>query len=296
MRALRLAAALVVALATAALAPTASAAPPSPTIHVLTTISTFTSFVRAVGGSRVDVASIVPVGASPEDFQPTPDAIERLHNADILVENGAGLEAWLARTVDDARNAHLRVVVGTDGLALVDRNPHAWMDPVLAKHYVAAIRDALAALDPAHRAEFARNAAAYDRQLEALRAEIAQRVAAIPPVSRNMIVFHDAWRYYGDRFGLRIVGAIELSPGQEPNPQQIGRLVDLAHRLHVRAVFAEPEYSDKLARTLAESAGISTVEDLYDDSIGGDPRVTDYLSMLRYDTATIVHALGGGGR
>jgi zinc transport system substrate-binding protein len=108
-----------------------------------------------------------------------------------------------------------------------------------------------------------------------------------------MIVFHNAWQYYDDRFGLRTLGVIEPSPGQEPNPAYVASLVGLARRHHVRAVFAEPEYSPKLVQTLAQSAGIATVEDLYDDSIGTDPRVYDYDSMLRYDTSVIAKALGG---
>jgi zinc transport system substrate-binding protein len=108
-----------------------------------------------------------------------------------------------------------------------------------------------------------------------------------------MIVFHNAWQYYDDRFGLRTIGVLELSPGQEPNPQYISQLITLAKANHVRAVFAEPEYSPKLVDALAESAGISTVENLYDDSLGMNPRVGTYEDMLRYDTATIVHALGG---
>ena len=108
-----------------------------------------------------------------------------------------------------------------------------------------------------------------------------------------MIVFHNAWQYYDDRFGLRTVGVVELSPGQEPNPQYIAKLIGLAKSAHVRAVFAEPEYSPKLVQSLAQSAGIATIESLYDDSIGNDPRVRTYEDMLRYDTATIVRALGG---
>ncbi len=237
--------------------------------------------------------SLVPVGASPEDYEPTPGDIARLAQADVLFENGVGLESWLARTIDNAKNPHLRIVVLSDGLPKKDTNPHLWMDPVLARGYVRAIRDALSAADPAGRATFTRNAAAYDARLIRLQRDIAAKIATIPPPSRMMIVFHNAWQYYDDRFGLRTLGIVELSPGQEPNPQYIGHLVDVARANHVRAVFAEPEYSPKLVRALAESAGIKTVENLYDDSIGADPRVHDYESMLRYDTNVIVTALGG---
>ena len=269
--------------------PGSAAAP----VAVLTTISTFNSFVTAVGGTRVRVESLVPVGVSPEDYQPTPADIARLHGAQLLIENGLGLEAWLARTIENARNPNLRLVVASDGLPAKGGNPHLWMDPELARGYVRAIRDALARIDPADRALFARNAQAYDRQLLGLEREIAKRIATIPPASRTMIVFHNAWQYYDDRFGLRTLGVIELAPGQEPNPSYVAGLVRLARANHVRAVFAEPEYSPKLIQTLAESAGIKTIENLYDDSIGTDPRVHDYPSMLRYDTGVIVKALGG---
>jgi ABC-type Zn uptake system ZnuABC Zn-binding protein ZnuA len=257
------------------------------------TISTFESFARAVGGDRVTVDSLVPIGASPEDYQPSPPDIDKLHAADILIENGVGLEVWLDRTVENAKNASLAIVTATKGLPVKNGNPHLWMDPELARGYVRNIRDAFVARDPAGKAVYLRNAAAYDAKLVELEREIARKVATIPSASRSMIVFHNAWQYYDDRFGLRTIGVLELSPGQEPNPQYVSQLIGLAKSNHVRAVFAEPEYSPKLVDSLAESAGISTVENLYDDSLGTDAHVLTYESMLRYDTDTIVRALGG---
>jgi ABC-type Zn uptake system ZnuABC Zn-binding protein ZnuA len=262
-------------------------------LRVLVTITTFESFARAVGGNRISVSSLVPVGASPEDYQPTPADIAKVHDTDVLIENGLGLETWLARTLDNAKNANLVTVTETDGLPAKNGNPHLWMDPQLARAYVRKIRDALTARDPAGRDVYAKNAAVYDASLVALEHQIAASIKTIPAASRAMIVFHNAWQYYDDRFGLRTIGVVELSPGQEPNPQYLSTLITLAKKQHVRAVFAEPEYSPKLIRTLADSAGIQTVQALYDDSIGTDPRVTDYSSMLRFDTATIVKALGG---
>ena len=262
-------------------------------IRVLTTISTFNSLVESVGGPRVLVESLVPVGASPEDYEPTPTDIEKISHADVLIENGLGLEAWLARTIDNAKNDNLRIVVASKGLPHKGNNPHLWMDPVLAQSYVAAIRDGLIAQEPRNKSLFERNAKATDGRLARLQKEIAGRIATIPPQSRTMIIFHNAFEYYNARFGLRTIGVIETSPGQEPNPQQLHDLVQLARANHVRAVFAEPEYSPKLVQALAESAGIKTIQDLYDDSIGTNPLVRGYESMLRYDTRVIVQALGG---
>jgi zinc/manganese transport system substrate-binding protein len=276
---------------------TACGAPSHPAgggpIRVVTTISTFNSFVTRVGGKLVSVSSLVPVGASPEDYQPTPADIGRLRDAQILVENGVGLEVWLARTVENAKNPAPRIVVASDGLPKKGNNPHLWMDPELARGYVTAIRDALVAQDPPNRKTYEDNAAAYILSLQTLERQIRARLATIPPESRAMLVFHNAWQYYNDRFGLRTVGVIELAPGQEPNPQYLAELVRTARANHVRAVFAEPEYSPKLVQALAESAGIKTVENLYDDSIGTNQRVHDYESMLRWDTEVIVKALGG---
>lgn len=260
-------------------------------IRVVTTFSTLNSFVEGVGGNRVSVQNLVPVGASPEEYQPSPQDVATLSQAQLVVENGTGIEAWLQHTIQSAGNSSMKLLVLSDGLPHIDHNPHLWMDPVLARAYVGKVRAALVQLDPAHKKEYDRNAKAYDARIVALQAWIAKRLAKIPRKQRAMIVFHNAWDYFDRRFHVRNVGVIELSPGQDPNPAYIGHLIDLARRYNVRAVFSEPEYSPKLADTLAKSAGIRIVSNLYDDSIGNDPRVHDYLSMLRYDTDVIVGAL-----
>lgn len=260
-------------------------------IQVVTTFSTLNSFVEGVGGDRVHVQNLVPVGASPENYQPSPQDIAALSRAQLVVQNGAGIEAWLQHTIQSASNSNMKLVVLSDGLPKIDHNPHLWMDPVYARAYVLKIRDALVQLDPAHKSEYERNASAYDAKIAALQKWIAAQIATIPPRHRAMIIFHNAFDYYDRRFGLQTIGVIELSPGQDPNPAYIGNLVDLARAHQVRAVFSEPEYSPKLAQTLAKSAGVRVVTNLYDDSIGTDPRVNNYISMLRYDTGVIVQAL-----
>ena len=249
------------------------------------------SFVEAVGGDRVSVQNLVPVGASPETYQPTPHDIATLSGAQMIVQNGLGIEAWLARTLDNAGNTSAARVTLSDGMPHIGNNPHLWMDPVNARTYVEKIRVALSALDPQGAKIYARNAAAYDAKLDTLQRWITGQVATLPPSHRAMIIFHNAFDYYNRRFGIQTIGVIELSPGQDPNPAYVASLVRTARVHNVRAVFAEPEYSPKLAQTLAKSAGIRIVSDLYDDSLGTDSRVSDYLSMLHYDTTTIVHAL-----
>ncbi|MBV8283236.1 MAG: zinc ABC transporter substrate-binding protein [Candidatus Eremiobacteraeota bacterium] len=260
-------------------------------VKVVTTISTLNSLVKGVGGDRVSVQNIVPVGASPETFQPAPQDVALVADAQLLVENGAGLETWLEKTLSNAANANLKTVVGSDGLSVVNDNPHLWMDPVNAKHYVLQIRDGLVAVDPTHADEYRKNADAYNKKLDALQKSIQAKIDTIPPAHRYMIVFHNAFQYYNARFGLNTLGFVERNPGQEPNPQQIAGLIDLAKQHGVKAVFSEPEYSPKLLYSIAQGAGVHVVENLYDDSIGTDPRVGTYPAMLQFDTDTIVASL-----
>jgi ABC-type Zn uptake system ZnuABC Zn-binding protein ZnuA len=283
--------ALVVALCACSSNSAATASSPDSRIVVMTSISTFNSFVEGVGGSHVRVQSLVPIGASPEDYQPTPQDEATLSQAAIFVENGAGLETWIGKTIANTGSSKLKVVVCTDGLPVKLGNPHLWMDPQFAKHYVDKIREALVAQDPAHADEYRANAGAYNAKLDDLTKRIAARINTIPKSQRAMIVFHNAWQYYNDRFGIETLGFIETNPGQEPNPQQIAHLIDVAKSRHLRAIFSEPEYSPKLAQQIAGNANIKIVDNLYDDSIATNGKVRDYVSMLNYDTDVIVKAL-----
>jgi ABC-type Zn uptake system ZnuABC Zn-binding protein ZnuA len=286
-----IAAVLAFALAACSQNASTSTASSGQKIRIATTISTLNSLVEGVGGALVQVQNIVPIGASPETFQPAPQDVAVVANAQLLVENGAGLEAWLGKTLGDSGNANLRTVVCTDGLPVSNDNPHLWMDPVYAQQYVRKIRDGLIAIDPQHAAQYRRNASVYEARIERLKTSIQRKISTLPPSHRYMIVFHNAFYYYNKRFGLNTLGFVERNPGQEPNPQQIANLIDLAKSHGVRAVFSEPEYSPKLLYSIAAGAGVKVVENLYDDSIGTDPRVSNYISMLEYDTDIIVKSL-----
>ncbi|HXW76395.1 MAG TPA: metal ABC transporter substrate-binding protein [Candidatus Eremiobacteraceae bacterium] len=258
------------------------------------TISTLCSLVSAVGGPDIQVHTIVPVGASPETYEPTPSDIVTVSHAAIIFENGEGLEAWLQRLINASDAPNVRDVVLADGIPAAARasgNPHLWMDPVYAQTYVREIEAGLAAVDPSRAADFQGNETVELARLAKLDRWIAAQVATIPPDRRVMICFHDAWYYFDKRYGIKNVGAVEPSPGQEPSPEYFAKLIALAQANHVRAVFAEPQFSPKLADALASSAGIQTVEDLYDDTLGTSPGLSDYDGMMRYDVGVIVKAM-----
>ena len=271
---------------------------------VVATTSTLGSLVSSVGADKISVRSLVPIGVSPETYEPTPQDIMGLEHAALVIENGSGLESWLDKIIKtSARNA--RVLVLSNGIPGVQpsrtaagggltqsRNPHFWMDPNYAQLYVVEIARALSNVDPANAAQYKANAAAEIKRLSALDNWTRRRIATVPPDRRTMIAFHDAWYYFDTRYGIRDIGVIESSPGREPSAADLARLIALAKANRVRAVFAEPEFSPKLAKQLADDAGIMTVTNLYDDSLGTTPQLSTYEGMMRHNVDTIVWALG----
>ena len=276
----------------------ATQSPPKPSrVNLVATMSTLAALAQSVGGDRVDVTSLVPVGASPETYEPTPRDIITLSKAQLIVENGAGLELWLSKLLRTAANHSARVLVLSDGLPVEGAsggqpgNPHLWLDPQFAKIYLNKIAAALREVDPDHTRDYSANERAQLAELDALDAWIKQQIARVPVQRRAMITFHDAWYYFDRRYGLRDIGTIEPSPGQEPSAAWLAKLITLARDNHVRAIFAEPQFSPKLAAQLASSAGIVTVRDLYDDTLGTTPGLQSYDGIMRYDVDTIVKAL-----
>ena len=116
-------------------------------LHVLVTTTLLASLAADVGHGRAEVTSLLPVGASPETYQPAPADIVRVHQAGMIIENGAGLEAWLAPMLRSG-TARAPVVNCSDGLHIVAANPHLWLDPEFARHYVTSMRDGMIAADP----------------------------------------------------------------------------------------------------------------------------------------------------
>ena len=268
-----------------------SNAPVRDTVSVVTTTTILVDFVRVVGGSHVHVQSIVPVGASVEEYEPTPQDVAALHDARLLVENGAGLELWLQPLIDNAKPENLTTVVASEKLPLINHNPHLWMDPLMVRSYIRRIRDGLIAVDPRHSRDYTANATRYDEKLLTLSAAIRNKIVTIPPKRRLMLVYHDAWRYYDERFGLQTAGIIEEAPGREPGAAQIAKLVDLARASGISVVFSEPEESSRLADALASSLPGGKVVPLSVDTLGTSPDNATYLSLMNHDTDAIVAAL-----
>jgi ABC-type Zn uptake system ZnuABC Zn-binding protein ZnuA len=265
-------------------------------LRVVTTTTVFADIVRAVGGSRASVRSIIPPGVGPEDYEPKPADARALADARLIVSNGVGLDDFLDRLLSSTGSGGAARLVLGEGIPTIDvdgePNPHFWLDPTIVKtSYLPKIVDALSMLDPAHRSTFEANAAGYGKQLDDLDAELKAEVATIPAANRKLVTFHDAFPYFARHFGFDLVGVILPNVGQEPTASDLAALVAKVKAAHVHAVFSEAQFNPKLAQTLADEAGISSVvTTLYNDALGPPP-ADSYPGMMRWNVEHIVDAL-----
>jgi ABC-type Zn uptake system ZnuABC Zn-binding protein ZnuA len=269
---------------------------------VVTSNTVLADLVAQVGGEMVQVRSLAPRGADPHTFQPTPDAMTRLAQARLVFFNGAGLEEWWTKTIKGAKRPGVPVIELSKGLATLtlpgeghghaaEPDPHAWLDPILAKTYVDRIREALAGVDPPHAAAYAARATAYQGELDALDAWIRDEVAQVPAARRKLVTFHDAFQYFAKRYGLAARGYIVPSPGKEPSAKAMAALVQRIKREQIPAVFAEADFNAKLLEVLGRDAGVRVVTNLYDGSLSDGPPADSYLNLMRHNVRTIVGAL-----
>ena len=271
---------------------------PDGAIRVVTTSTVFADLVRNTGGERVAVTSLVPPGADVHTYQATPDDLRAASNAQLFVMNGLGLDDWLEETLLSASSEApvLKLAEGIEGVELVpgeqagEENPHLWMDVSYAELYVARIADALTAADPVHAAEIEAAAAAYRSKLHDLDGWVRDQVETIPSGDRKFVMFHDALPYFARAYGLTIVGVAVEAPGQDPSAGEIAALIDAIRASGAKAIFSEAQFPTALVDQIARETGATVVADLYDDSLG-DPPVTSYEAVIRWDVEQLVEAL-----
>lgn len=277
-----------------------SSGPASPSapagLAIVATTTVFADIVSNVAGDRASVASIIPPGVGPEDYEPKPDDAKKLGGADLIVSNGVGLDDFLDRVVASSTGGDAPRLVLGDGIPPIvvdgEDNPHFWLDPTLVRdHYLPAIVAKLGTIDPAGAAAYQANADAYAAELTALDADLAKEVETIPIDNRKLVTFHDAFPYFARHYGFEVVGVILANPGQEPSAGELAKLVETVKAAGVKAVFSEAQFSPGLAKTLAQEAGITkVVTTLYNDALGPAPADT-YVGLMRWNMAQITEAL-----
>jgi ABC-type Zn uptake system ZnuABC Zn-binding protein ZnuA len=310
----------------AAAGPTAAAPGALRVVAVETFLADIT---RNVAGEHATVEALMPTGADPHAFQPSPAQLRALADADLVVFAGAGLEPVLGPLLAEAAGGRAVVAAG-EGIVAGPRpagavpvrslgaapvpslgaapvrslgaapvrslgaDPHVWLDPVLAPALVDKVAQGLAEADPARAADYAANAAAYKERLRSLDAEIRRLLAPIPAADRKLVTLHAELGYFAERYDLQVVGTVlpGFSSDAAPSARHLARLVDKIRASGAKAVFLEAGANPRLARQVAEEAGIPVVEGLYTHSLS-DPAgpAPTYLDMLRHDAALIAATL-----
>ena len=278
---------------------------------VVAVASFLADIAQNVAGDRLTVATLIPLGLDPHAFEPTPQDVVRVGEADVLIVNGAGYEGWLAKVLENA-GGQRQVIEASMGLASRDpshdaeavanaeeghghaADPHFWLDPTKVVRYAENIRDGLSAADPPGKEAYAANTAAYIAKLKELDTWIKGEIDQIPPARRLLVTNHESLGYFADRYGLKIVGAVVPSVTTEASPsaQQLAALADQIRSSGAPAVFLETGANPQLAQQLHDETGITIVTDISAESLTApDGKAPNYLEMMRYNTEQIVAAL-----
>lgn len=268
---------------------------------VLTTFTVLADMVREVGGEHVHVESITKVGAEIHGYEPTPDDLRRAAEADLVIENGLGLEAWFADFTSglDAPRVTLSdaiTPVPVHGSATADDpgvpNPHAWMSPLVGATYAVVIGDALADADPEHAADYRAAAQRYADELGGLADTLTRAVAGLPDEQRLLVTCEGAFSYLARDTGLGEAYLWAVNSEQQATPRSMAAVVDAVRERDVPAVFCESTVPSGAQRQVADETGSRYAGELYVDSLSlpGGP-VPTYLDLLTYDVTTIIDGL-----
>ncbi len=279
-------------------------------LKVFVTIQPQAYFVERVGGSHVDVGVMVGPGQSYHTYEPMPRQIEALADATLYFKIGVPFEASLTdkiasthprlKFIDTQRDIRLRAPVdcGHDHSEddhghhhEDDGDPHIWLDPMLVKTQARTIADALTSEAPAYAEDFKRNLAAFESDLDAVHAKIAERLT--PYRGRSFFVFHPSFGYFGDAYGLKQVGVEEA--GKEPSARRITELVRQARQEGVRVIFVQPQFAASSAEAVAREirGRVVTLDPLAKDYLANLNEMADKIAMALKETDASGDSSGG---
>ena len=224
------------------------------------------------------------------DYQLTPANLKTIGSANVLIANGAGMEAFLQKALQQSPG--LKVVEASKGLQLIDANPHVWVSVSGAIEETRNIATSLEAADPSHAAAYQQNTAAYINKLEALRTEMHAALDGLK--NRDIITFHEAFPYFAREFNLQIVGVVEREPGSEPNAGELAKTIRAIRKGKVKALFAEPQYPAKSAELIQRETGVPV--SILDPAVTGPRAPTQaresYVETMKRNLKVLVKALG----
>lgn len=267
--------------------------------EVLTTFTVLADLARNVAGDRLTVQSIVKPGSEIHGYQPTPSDIERASQADLIVENGLGLELWARKFTANAGNIpSVTLSEGMDPLLIEEDayagkpNPHAWMSPQRTMAYVDQLEQAFRRLDPAGAEQFSANAAAYKQQLQDLDDELRSALDAIPAERRVLVSCEGAFTYLARDYGLDEAYLWPVNAESQVTPKRMARLINTVRDRQIPAIFCESTVSDKAQRQVAAESGARFGGTFYVDSLSAaEGPAPTLLDLQRHNVALLIDGL-----
>lgn len=269
-------------------------------LQVIATTTFLADMAQNVAGEYADVISLMPTGDDPHTYDPIPGDAKKIAEADIILKNGLTLEGWLDELIENS-GTQARIATLTEGVSPIKSteyhnasDPHAWMDVQNGIIYLDNILAILLEADPAHTAEYSQNYENYKAELVVVDQFIQDEIQKIPAEQRVLVTSHDAFRYYGNAYGLRVQSAMGTSTDAEPTIKDIANLRKQITDLGIPAIFIESTINPKLIQQVANDLGIVVGGELFADSLGDEESGAEtYLKMLRRNTLLIVAGLAG---
>ncbi|MBP1996911.1 metal ABC transporter solute-binding protein, Zn/Mn family [Paenibacillus eucommiae] len=276
-------------------------------IKITATIGMITDVVKQVGGDHVSVVGLMKAGVDPHLYKASQGDISKLDHADIIFYNGLHLEGKMVEILEQmakkkpvaavsANIDHSLLRAGDEKMG-TEYDPHIWFDVRNWMKATEAIRDVLIEHDPDHAEDYKNNAEAYLKQLEQLHQEITEKIASIPESSRVLVTAHDAFGYFGDAYGIKVMGLQGISTASEAGTKDVTSLRDFLVESKVKAVFIESSVPRKAIDAVIQGAKEKGHElkiggELFSDAMGEDGTTEGtYIGMVRHNVDTIVHAL-----
>ena len=275
-------------------------------LYVVATVAMVGDVVQRVAGPDARVETLMGSGVDPHLYRPTRDDVRRLYDADVVFHSGYHLEGRMGEVLHALESRKPSVALAERAAIGVmadesenSHDPHCWMDPSRWKQIAGPMIEALAAARPAQRSAFEERAAAFEAECDAL-AEYGRRALdGVPAERRVLITSHDAFRYFGEAFGIRVLGLQGLSTESESSLRQINEVAAEVVRLKVPAVFVESSVPAKSVQALIDACAsqghtVRVGGELFSDAMGppGTYEGT-YIGMIDHNLTTVARALGG---
>lgn len=276
-------------------------------LRVVATTGMIADLVLAIGREQIELTQLIGTGVDPHLYKPIRDDVVSVLGADLVFYNGLFLEGRMAELFDKASSSHRDVVAMSDAIPIEKHmvepgtdavDPHIWMDVSMWSSATYAIEEALAEQLPDHAQEIKYRGESLRNQLAALDRLGLESLGAVPAKQRVLITSHDAFQYFGRRYGIEVQGIQGLSTASEAGLRRIPELIDLIIDRSVPAVFRESSVAGKLIHALVEGAAargytLRVGEELYSDAMGPRGSGADsYLGMMEHNFRTISTALG----